>query len=183
VSSPPHLWTETDPVSETSCFLFSRIPDDWKNPNPVILCAIHHRQNPLESFSVKFMPVKIWSERRLPSHQVKPPTTADLLTPFSRRGGANYCRPTVPLLSEGWCQLLPTYCLSPLGGVVFFNCPLSYWRVISQEIHVMYFLICINFQGSVCPLASGFDVSVTTVGAAVANSHSINTLFKSPSLV
>jgi hypothetical protein len=29
---PPHLRTETDPVSETSCFLFSRIPDDGKFP-------------------------------------------------------------------------------------------------------------------------------------------------------
>jgi hypothetical protein len=28
VFSPLHLRTETDPVSETSCFLFSRIPDD-----------------------------------------------------------------------------------------------------------------------------------------------------------
>jgi hypothetical protein len=28
----PHLRTETDPVSETSCFLFSRIPDDGKSP-------------------------------------------------------------------------------------------------------------------------------------------------------
>jgi hypothetical protein len=27
---PPHLRKET--VSETSCFLFSRIPDDGKNP-------------------------------------------------------------------------------------------------------------------------------------------------------
>jgi hypothetical protein len=44
------LMTETGPVSETSCFLFSRIPDDGKKPkNPVILCVIRHRQNPLES--------------------------------------------------------------------------------------------------------------------------------------
>jgi hypothetical protein len=27
-----HTRTETDPVSETSCFLFSRIPDDGKSP-------------------------------------------------------------------------------------------------------------------------------------------------------
>jgi hypothetical protein len=31
VSSPPHLRTDTDPVSEMSCFLFSRIPDDGKS--------------------------------------------------------------------------------------------------------------------------------------------------------
>jgi hypothetical protein len=29
---PPHLRTETDPVSEMSCFLFSRIPEDGKSP-------------------------------------------------------------------------------------------------------------------------------------------------------
>jgi hypothetical protein len=33
----PHLRTETDPVSETSCFLVSRIPDEGQSPkNPVI---------------------------------------------------------------------------------------------------------------------------------------------------
>jgi hypothetical protein len=32
--SPPYLRTETDPVSETSCFLVPRIPDDGKSPNP-----------------------------------------------------------------------------------------------------------------------------------------------------
>jgi hypothetical protein len=43
-------WTETDPVSETSCFLVSRIPDDGKvQKNPIILCVIHRRQNPSES--------------------------------------------------------------------------------------------------------------------------------------
>jgi hypothetical protein len=31
------LGTETDPVSEKSCFLFSRILDDWKPRNPIIL--------------------------------------------------------------------------------------------------------------------------------------------------
>jgi hypothetical protein len=31
---PHHLRTETDPVSETSCFLFSRIPDDKKVQRP-----------------------------------------------------------------------------------------------------------------------------------------------------
>jgi hypothetical protein len=31
-------WMETDPVSEMSCFIFSRIPDDGQSPkNPVIL--------------------------------------------------------------------------------------------------------------------------------------------------
>jgi hypothetical protein len=32
VFPPPHLRTETDPVSETSYFLVSRIPDDGKGP-------------------------------------------------------------------------------------------------------------------------------------------------------
>jgi hypothetical protein len=32
VYSHLHLRTETDPVSESSCFLFSRIPDDGKSP-------------------------------------------------------------------------------------------------------------------------------------------------------
>jgi hypothetical protein len=50
VFSPFHLRTETDPVSETTCFLVSRIPDDGKVPKkPVNLCVIHHRQNPSES--------------------------------------------------------------------------------------------------------------------------------------
>jgi hypothetical protein len=31
---PPHLRTETDQTSETSCFLFSRIWDDGKVQNP-----------------------------------------------------------------------------------------------------------------------------------------------------
>jgi hypothetical protein len=50
---PPHLRMETDPVSETLCFLVSRIPDDGQSP---ILNIIHHRQNPLEptfSFRIK----------------------------------------------------------------------------------------------------------------------------------
>jgi hypothetical protein len=33
VASPPHLWTETDPVSETLCFLVSRIPNDGQSTN------------------------------------------------------------------------------------------------------------------------------------------------------
>jgi hypothetical protein len=44
-----HLRTETDPVSETSCFLVPRIPDDVKSKNPVILSVMHHCQNHLES--------------------------------------------------------------------------------------------------------------------------------------
>jgi hypothetical protein len=40
--SPPYLRVETDPVSETFCFLVS------KSENPVILSMIHHHQNPLE---------------------------------------------------------------------------------------------------------------------------------------
>jgi hypothetical protein len=50
----PHLKTETDPVSETLCFLVSRIPDDGQSPkNPVILNIIPHRLNPLESTSLQ----------------------------------------------------------------------------------------------------------------------------------
>jgi hypothetical protein len=46
----PHLRIEIDAVSETSCFIVSRIPDDGKSPrNLVILSVIHHRQNLLES--------------------------------------------------------------------------------------------------------------------------------------
>jgi hypothetical protein len=30
--SPPHLRMETDPVSETSCFIFHRIPNDEESP-------------------------------------------------------------------------------------------------------------------------------------------------------
>jgi hypothetical protein len=44
---PPHLRTETDPLSKT-CFLFSRKPDDGKSPKPSN-SVIHNRQNPLES--------------------------------------------------------------------------------------------------------------------------------------
>jgi hypothetical protein len=41
VFSPLHLNTEIDPISETSCFLFSRIPDDRKSKKTqVILCVI-----------------------------------------------------------------------------------------------------------------------------------------------
>jgi hypothetical protein len=32
VGAPLHLWTETDPVSETLCFLVYRIPDDGQSP-------------------------------------------------------------------------------------------------------------------------------------------------------
>jgi hypothetical protein len=32
VSSPPHLRTDTNPISERSCFLVSRIPDDEESP-------------------------------------------------------------------------------------------------------------------------------------------------------
>jgi hypothetical protein len=42
---------ETDPVSETSCFSSNYLESGrWTNSeNPVILCVIHHRQNPIES--------------------------------------------------------------------------------------------------------------------------------------
>jgi hypothetical protein len=44
--------TERDPVSETSCFFSSNYLETgrWtKSENPVILCVIHHRQNPIKS--------------------------------------------------------------------------------------------------------------------------------------
>jgi hypothetical protein len=46
-----HLKTETDPVSETSCFSSNYLESGrWtKSENPVILCVIHHRQNPIKS--------------------------------------------------------------------------------------------------------------------------------------
>jgi hypothetical protein len=46
-----HLRTETDPFSETSCFSSNYLESGrWTKPeNPVMLCAIHHRQNPIES--------------------------------------------------------------------------------------------------------------------------------------
>jgi hypothetical protein len=46
-----HLRTETDPVSEKSCFSSNYLESGrWtKSENPVILCVIHHRQNPIES--------------------------------------------------------------------------------------------------------------------------------------
>jgi hypothetical protein len=46
-----HLRTETDPVSERSCFSSNYFESGrWtKSENPVIMCVIHHRQNPIES--------------------------------------------------------------------------------------------------------------------------------------
>jgi hypothetical protein len=46
----PRLRTVTDPVSETSCFSSNYLESGrWtKSENPVILCVIHHRQNPAE---------------------------------------------------------------------------------------------------------------------------------------
>jgi hypothetical protein len=40
---------ETDPVSETLCFIVSRIPDDRQSENSVILCVMYHHQTPSES--------------------------------------------------------------------------------------------------------------------------------------
>jgi hypothetical protein len=49
VSSSLRLRTETDPVSETFCFLVFRIPDDGqKSSTQVILSVTHHRQNPID---------------------------------------------------------------------------------------------------------------------------------------
>jgi hypothetical protein len=36
----PHLRTETDPLSETSCFLFSRIPDDGRRRKVQEFCVL-----------------------------------------------------------------------------------------------------------------------------------------------
>jgi hypothetical protein len=43
--------TETGRVSETSCFSSNYLESGrWaKSENPIILCVIHHRQNPIES--------------------------------------------------------------------------------------------------------------------------------------
>jgi hypothetical protein len=40
---------ESDPVSETLCFLVLTIPYDGQSKKPVIFNVIHHRQNPLGS--------------------------------------------------------------------------------------------------------------------------------------
>jgi hypothetical protein len=46
---PPHLRTETDPVSETLRSLVSRIPDDGRSQKTqVILSVIQHCQTPLD---------------------------------------------------------------------------------------------------------------------------------------
>jgi hypothetical protein len=47
---PPHPRAETDPVSETLCFLFVRIPDDAQSPKTqsVFLSVMHHRGKYLE---------------------------------------------------------------------------------------------------------------------------------------
>jgi hypothetical protein len=42
---------ETDPASETLCFLISRVLDDGRSPkNPVIMSVIHHRQQPFRIY-------------------------------------------------------------------------------------------------------------------------------------
>jgi hypothetical protein len=52
------LRTETDPISETLCFLVFRIPEDGqKSKTPVILSVIHHLQNPLESTGVFYLSI------------------------------------------------------------------------------------------------------------------------------
>jgi hypothetical protein len=57
---PPHLRMETDPASETLCFLFYRIPDDGRKfKNPVILSIIHHRQNLLDMIRVWLLLIKV----------------------------------------------------------------------------------------------------------------------------
>jgi hypothetical protein len=56
VFSPLHMRMETNPVSETSCFYSLEYQTMEKTKNPVILCTIHHRQNPLESTSISNCP-------------------------------------------------------------------------------------------------------------------------------
>jgi hypothetical protein len=66
VSSPPfHLRTETDPVSETSCFLVSRIPDDGK---------VEKTSNPVDCIWFAKYRIKILQEI---SVQSKKPKTGD----------------------------------------------------------------------------------------------------------
>jgi hypothetical protein len=56
--SSEDLKTDTNPVSETLYFIFSRIPDDGQSPETsVILSIIHHSQNPLE-YTYKMIRVK-----------------------------------------------------------------------------------------------------------------------------
>jgi hypothetical protein len=50
-----HLRTEADSVFETSCLLSSNYLESgrWtKSENPLILCFVHHRQNPIESTNI-----------------------------------------------------------------------------------------------------------------------------------
>jgi hypothetical protein len=57
VGVSPHLRMETDPVSETSCFSSNFLESvRWtKSENPVILCVIHNRQNPVESAYTEYL--------------------------------------------------------------------------------------------------------------------------------
>jgi hypothetical protein len=55
VGVSPHLRTETDPVSDMSCFSFNYLESE----NSVILCIIHHRQNPIQSTVLLSRPKKI----------------------------------------------------------------------------------------------------------------------------
>jgi hypothetical protein len=45
----PHLRTETDPVSETLCFLLFRILNDGHSPETRYFWVLYHRQNPFDS--------------------------------------------------------------------------------------------------------------------------------------
>jgi hypothetical protein len=102
----PHLRTETDPVSETSCFLVSRIPDNGKSPKiPVIRSVIHHRQDPLESTVCESM-------SHCPSHILLHPVvwiTKDNIycipvnTTLFRAGGVLLCRTCLGTCVPSWC--------------------------------------------------------------------------------
>jgi hypothetical protein len=83
----PHLRTETDPVSETLCFfivIWEKSGRWTKSENPISLCVIHHRQNPIVSIVLYFCyfvsttPVlpntynhSAWTPRKTPSSIVK----------------------------------------------------------------------------------------------------------------
>jgi hypothetical protein len=62
VSSPPPSLEDGNRSSFRNV-VFSRIPDDGKVQNPVILCIMHHRQNPLES--IQYIQLPRYSNKRV----------------------------------------------------------------------------------------------------------------------
>jgi hypothetical protein len=53
--SPPHLRTETDSVSETSCFIFSRTPDDGKKSRNFVTFKEAKRMYYFDIFLLQFL--------------------------------------------------------------------------------------------------------------------------------